>query len=70
MGVSKMAYTYIVVKLKIPDDIAGDREAIDDWLNGLEYDFQDLTNEDETNDPAYPGRVESEIVENQYNYKG
>ena len=50
-------FTHVVVKLTVPEDIRGDREAIDDWLSGLQYTIED----DE-------GDVTSEIVENQASY--
>ncbi len=61
-------HTYIIVKLKVPEAIQGDHEAIDNWLNNLEYEFQDLTADENEGDPSYPGRVETEIVENQFNF--
>ena len=51
-------FTHIVVKLKVPEDIRGNREAIDAWLNDLDYTFEDTEN----------GEIETEIVENQFSY--
>lgn len=51
-------FTHVVVKLKVPADLRGNREAIDDWLSNLGYNFED----------AEDGEVESEIVENQFSY--
>lgn len=62
-------YTFIVVKLQVPEEIQNDHEAIDTWLENLEYEFQDLSGLTESSHPSFPGMVQSEIVENQFPFE-
>lgn len=59
-----MTQTHIVMKLNVPDEVAAEGpEAIDDWLNELEFTVLDPSADSE--DPA---PVEIEIVENQFDF--
>ena len=67
-----MTHTHIVVKLKVPEDVAADGpEAIDDWLNSLDYQFVDPNGAEYMDGtPGASSDVETEIVENQFPYPG